>query len=300
MNYEYAITILTPTYNRCELLPKLYNSLSRQTFQKFQWLIIDDGSIDETENYIFSLQKNIFEITYCKKENGGKHTALNYSHPYIKGELVVIVDSDDFLSSKAVETIIRDWSRYSNNDEICGMSYLRQTKSGKILSSYAKEDYYIDDDIHWIINHGIEGDRCEVIRTNVLKEYPLPSFKNERFMSEGWLWQKIALNYKMVYRNEVIYICEYLEGGLTKSGRQLRMRNPHGMMENCKSFFVPQVKWKVQIKEMLLFWIYGLCAGYSYNKVAYISGRPLRMFMCMPAGIVLYKYWNKKYLKSEK
>lgn len=234
-----------------------------------------------------------FKLTYYRKENGGKHTALNFAHPYIKGELVIIVDSDDYLIETAVETIETEWKVFGRYEDIGIISYLRGKENGEIFSKKHLQEFFIDDDIHYRVNKGITGDRCEVVRTNLLKEYPFPSFEGEKFMSEGWFWRKTALGHKTLYRNEVLYICEYLEGGLTKSGRPLRMRCPLGMMENCKTFFFPQVKYKVQLKEMLLFWVYGLCADYSVSKIARVSGRPLQMYVCMPIGFLLYKIWKK-------
>ena len=100
--YKYRLTVLTPTYNRAYTLTKVYESLAKQTKQNFQWLIIDDGSSDGTEELIMSFPKTGFELEYHKKSNGGKHTALNYSHQFIKGEMVVILDSDDYLTDDAI------------------------------------------------------------------------------------------------------------------------------------------------------------------------------------------------------
>ena len=110
------VTVLTPTYNRVNTLPKLVDSLCRQTRTDFQWLVIDDGSTDDTEAYMETLkQQNLpFEWEYHKKENGGKHTALNAAHPYIKGDVVLILDSDDYLTPDAVETVEREWPCYRN------------------------------------------------------------------------------------------------------------------------------------------------------------------------------------------
>lgn len=279
MSETIQVTVLTPTYNRIKYLPRLFASLCRQSCKKFDWLIIDDGSTDGTNKYILSLSKEEFEIQYLYKKNGGKHTALNYASNYIRGTLVVIVDSDDYLIPEAIEYIVKDWEKYKNNSKICGLSYLRCKVNGQIYSQRAKEDFYIDDDIHWRVNHRIIGDRCEVLRTDILKKYPFPEFEGEHFMSEGWLWFKVALDYKTVYRNEAIYICEYLEGGLTKSGRVLRMKCPYGMMENCKLYFIPQVRWSVRVKEMILFWVYGFCAGYSVKQIAKEPGGVLHLHL---------------------
>lgn len=290
------LTILTPTYNRCNKLNRLYSSLCEQTNEKFQWLIIDDGSIDNTEQYIRSLPKTSFQIDYHKKINGGKHTALNFSHRYIDGEIVCIVDSDDYLIPEAVETIIREWRLYRDNNVINGMSFCRCYSNGNLISKLVPKDTYIDNHISYRINKFITGDRCEVLRTDLFKKCIFPVFENEKFISENKLWIESAIGYQTVYRNKAIYVCEYLDNGLTKSGRAFRMKNPFGMMEDCKAFFIPQVSLIVQLKEMLLFWLYGFCAKLSIYKIAIRSGRPIRLLLVFPFGILLYLYWKRKYL----
>lgn len=293
-----TLTILTPTYNRVGMLPKLVESLCMQTAKDFQWLVIDDGSTDATEDYFEELkQKNLpFQWEYHKKENGGKHTALNAAHPYIRGEIVLILDSDDYLTPNAVETVESEWLFYRHRAEICGICYFKGKEDGTHLSVANAEDTYIDDDIHYRLNQRIHGDRCEVVRTKLLKKYPFPVYAGEKFFSEGWFWKKLAENYKMVYRNKIIYICEYLEGGLTRSGRALRMRCPLGMMDNCRVCFNDEVCTRVQIKEMLLYWVYAGCAGYSFIKTLTTSGKPIGMFLTVIPGRVLYQYWKHKYL----
>ena len=126
---SFALTILTPTYNRNLLLQQLYDSLCRQTDFNFQWLVIDDGSTDGTDKFFKNIQTNSFPIEYHWKENGGKHTALNYAHSYIKGKLVMIVDSDDYLSPDAVEVINRDWKKYSHIPDLAVLCYLKESIS---------------------------------------------------------------------------------------------------------------------------------------------------------------------------
>ena len=169
------VTVLTPTYNRVNTLPKLVDSLCRQTRTDFQWLVIDDGSTDDTEAYIEALkQQNLpFEWEYHKKENGGKHTALNAAHPYIKGDVVLILDSDDYLTPDAVETVEQEWSYYLySRPDIAILNYFRGKKDGTHLSIAHAQDTYIDDDIHYRVNHHIKGDRCEVVRTDIFKNIP--------------------------------------------------------------------------------------------------------------------------------
>mgnify|MGYP000576878810 CR=1 FL=1 len=148
------VTVLTPTYNRVNTLPKLVDSLCRQTRTDFQWLVIDDGSTDDTEAYMETLkQQNLpFEWEYHKKENGGKHTALNAAHPYIKGDVVLILDSDDYLTPDAVETVEREWPCYRNRPDLCGMSYFRGKEDGTHLGVANPAEFYVADHLHYRVN----------------------------------------------------------------------------------------------------------------------------------------------------
>lgn len=122
----------------------------------------------------------------------------------------------------------------------------------------------------------------------------MPTFEGERFMGEGWLWKKIALKYDTVYFDKAIYITEYLPGGLSKSGRLFRMNNPYGMMENCKGFMIPQVCWKVRLKEVLLFGTYGFCANLSIIDIIKRSEYHFLQSLMTPLSYCLFKYWSKK------
>jgi len=290
------LTILTPTYNRGHLLPQVFASLQEQTEKDFEWLVIDDGSTDNTEEYMKSLPMVDFTVQYHRKKNGGKHTAMNYSHPYIHGELVLILDSDDYLIPETVELILNDWRKYADRASVGVLSYEKGERNGVIISERADvPDYYVSDDIHFIVNNGVGGDRAEVVRTEVFKKFPLPAHKNEKFMSEGWLWNSIAGLYRTVYIKKVIYICEYLDGGLTKRGRKLRMQSPLNMMDSCKTFFHREVCLKIQIKEMLLYCVYGLCSDLPMNKWIKNSGRVGQIVAILPIGWLLFRYWKWKY-----
>lgn len=127
------LTILTPTYNRGGVLPQLYDSLKKQTCKDFEWVIVDDGSKDNTQEVVKAwLSDSDFSIQYFFKENGGKHTALNYAVKKIESELTFIVDSDDTLTTDAVETVLRYHKRYEDEKNICGYAFLRAYPDGSV------------------------------------------------------------------------------------------------------------------------------------------------------------------------
>ena len=121
------ITLFTPTYNRVHLLSRLYNSILMQDVIDVEWLIVDDGSIDDTEALIENFQKeSIINISYYKKSNGGKHTAINFGLQNAKGELFFIIDSDDVLAENALKNIKIHYQSIKNNNNICGIVGLSQ------------------------------------------------------------------------------------------------------------------------------------------------------------------------------
>lgn len=290
------LTILTPTYNRREYLPRLYESLCAQTNQDFQWLVIDDGSTDDTEEWFASLSQTKFVKEYHKKGNGGKHTALNFSHSFIMGEIVFITDSDDWLTEDAVDTILNDWKRYRENSSICGITYLRGETPKKPLKGITfPQDGEISDNITRKVNTKVTCDSAEIIRTAVLKEFSFPEHKGELFLGESYLWNQAGYNYKTVFRNQVIYITEYLEEGLTRSGRKLRIQCPLGGMDNSKTYFDRRVCLKQRIKNTWLYVCYGKFADWRFGRIVRESGQTVMTCCNYLFGLMLYWYWKRKY-----
>lgn len=287
------ITFLTPTYNRAQLLPRLYESLCRQTKKDFQWLIIDDGSTDHTEEVVRSFHPAGFTIDYIKKENGGKHTAMNYSHPYIKGKVIGVVDSDDYLKDDAAETIENDFHMLRNRDDISSISYIRVAPDGKNMSQNPPKDYYISDEISYRHNKRIRGDQFLVIRSAIFVQFNLPVFPGEKFMTEGPLYRFLAQQSKTVYRSKAIYIGDYLENGLTKAGRRMRMKNPFGMMENSNTCFVPGMCLREKCKKAILFDLYAMCTKEGlWHQILHNCRAPGLCVLMSAFGIPMYYVWH--------
>ncbi len=291
------ITILTPTYNRANRLQKLYESLKSQTEKEFNWLIVDDGSTDYTENLVKGWQqKKELEIRYIKKQNGGKHTALNEGIFQIRTKLTFIVDSDDFLPSMAIETIIKYHQKYCDLPGLCGYSFLRFYPDGSVNDSFYSENEKIDTYVNARINAGIGGDKAEVFFTDILKKYPFPVFGKERFLPEDLVWVKMSGPYKMVHINECIYISEYLEEGLTKSGRKMKLKSPIGMTARSAAYLEDNtVNFKTKCKMAFLYQIYAnVCGQNQAIKIQNWKSKILLVFFLMPGrlGSVI---WKKKY-----
>ena len=213
------ITLFTPTYNRVHLLSRLYNSILMQDVIDVEWLIVDDGSIDDTEALIENFKKeSIINIRYYKKSNGGKHTAINFGLQYAKGELFFIIDSDDVLAENALKNIKIHYQSIKNNDNICGIVGPSQyiDKQEIVGDYFLKNDWEVSfADIY--LKYHLKGDKSVAFKTAVLQQYPFPEKQGVRFVFEAVVWHEMSKKYKVLAINEVIQKKEYLQDGLTDS-----------------------------------------------------------------------------------
>lgn len=294
-----VLSIITPAYNRGKLLICCFESLKKQSCRDFEWIVVDDGSIDNTKQIMEDIRESSkdFLVQYIRKENGGKHTALNASHPHIHGQYVLILDSDDTLTPDAVETVLAGWQKFEDDPHVGIIRFARQTKDGHICA-YGKEEY-IPTDLLWDRRVFVKsGDSCEVIRTDLFRKYPFPVFEGERFLAETALWYRAGLEAACIYINKPIYICEYLAGGLTKSGKKLQLSNPIGGMHNSELRMHRRCPLKERIKAGLLYCCYGFFARYSAKEMFLHTERKRVVGACMLPGYMLYRYWKRKYMMT--
>lgn len=289
------VTVLTPTYNRHNNLVVLYESLCNQTITEFTWMVVDDGSTDETESLISNyMAEDKIKIIYIKKINGGKHTALNTGISRIRSILTFIVDSDDILPIDAVETILCDYPKIID-DKYCGLAYLRGYSNKEIIGdSYKKEGIHNLNKVRYLDK--VKGDKAEVWKTSYLKEIPFPEIENEKFLGEHYVWCQLSEQYDMFFRNKIIYICEYLDGGLTKSGRKLRINSPLGGMESSKVLLKNIYPFTTRFKNAILYITYYFFAR-DENKQIIKKEKSILLILVYPFGYLLYRFWKRKYIK---
>ena len=217
------LTIFTPTYNRAILLEDLYKSLISQSCYDFEWLIIDDESTDCTETIVkqWKTEQKKFLIRYYKQIHGGKHRALNKAFDLAFGDFFFIVDSDDQLIPNAVELVSKWCNNIKDNKIMAGVAGLKISMDGKTWGGDLDYKYgeYIDANNLERQKYNMLGDKAEVYRTELLKRYKFPEYAGEYFVTEAVCWDSIAAaGYKIRWYNTPIYMCEYLEDGLTCSG----------------------------------------------------------------------------------
>ena len=199
------LAIVTPVYNRAKELPFLFKSLMQQSRHDFKWYVVDDGSSDESWKIIECMRNEaIFPVESFRKENGGKHAAVNLAMNYVEEPLTYIVDSDDTLPQNAVGVILDSFDEISDSSGLCGISFLRRMENADREPDYPRSGLrgtYMD----VRINLGITGDKAEVFYTSCLKECPFPEFPGERFYHEDGVWVRLSTKYEMLYENKVVY-----------------------------------------------------------------------------------------------
>ena len=224
------LTIFTPAYNRANTISRTYKSLLRQDCKNFIWLVVDDGSTDNTAELIKKWQSmdNGFEIKYIYKENGGMHTAHNTAYQNIDTELNTCIDSDDSLSAGAVRKILDKWSIVKdlgyagiialdadmNTGEVIGDSFPDEMSETTLVGFYAS---------------GRTGDKKLIYRTDIINKYPpYPEFKDEKYVSFAYKYRLVDQDYKLAVLNEVVCDVEYQADGSSNSMYKQYLRNPKG------------------------------------------------------------------------
>ena len=290
------ITVLTPAYNRGGGIQRLYASLDKQYNKNFEWMIVDDGSTDDTAQVVKELQESSdFKIRYIYKRNGGKHTALNVGVENVESKLTFIVDSDDWLKPNAIETVLRYHENYGKRNELCGYSFLRAFPDGKINGKEFEPNEWIASYIEARINSDdTMADKAEVFYTSCLKEFPFPEYPGEKFLGEDIVWIRMARKYKMVHINEAIYVGDYQQDGLTKNRRANNIKSPVGCMHRAEEFMKKDIKLKYRIKGGLQYIIYGLFADYTITELLRNSKNKLLTFVCVVPGKVLKARWDRR------
>lgn len=229
MEFTYQVTVFTPTYNRAYIIEALYRSLQRQTSMEFEWLVIDDGSSDGTEELfdVWCREENPFPIRYIKQVNGGKCSAINHGLELANAPLFFTVDSDDYLTDDAIEKVLRWEAEMPKDGAFCGFVANRGTAPDATPNTLLPGAYM--DGNAFDLYGPVDGERAFIFYTEIHRKYLYPVFPGEKFMTEAVTWNRMAHDgYKMRFYNDIIWIWEYLEDGLTKKGFEIFERNPQG------------------------------------------------------------------------
>lgn len=280
------LTVFTPTYNRGYILSKCYDALVKQTNKDFIWMIVDDGSTDNTKELIDSyIKEKKIEIQYVYKNNGGKYTAVNEGIINCKTELFSFVDSDDYYLPNTVQIFLDYWNKYSENN-IAGIIGRRCNPDFKIMGNLLEYKSNIVNFTKFSNTKKFIGDTCRMYKTSILKENLYPQI-NDKFIPENVMLGKIDEKYNVYFLNEALSVSEYLEDGYTKSYKELLRNNPVGyklsLEENIRNekniarqikLYISYITWCKRNK---------LIANKKYNYIFFLSY--VLSLICLLLGI---------------
>lgn len=294
------ITVFTPTYNRKDLLKRAYKSLIEQTCKDFVWLIIDDGSVDDTKNEVLEWSKydNGFPIQYIWKENGGLHTAYNTAINAISTELCVCLDSDDWLPKDSIEKIVNIWNKRKFNN-VAGIIGLDSYPDGKIIGDKFS-DTELTNSIDMICKKGkiVHGDKTNVIRTDLYKRVaPMKVYKGEKNFNPFYMQLQISKKYNFISTNEILKYVEYQPSGMSSNIYKQYFNSPNSFADTrilYLSFSQASILFK--IKNTIHLISSCILAGKTRNPVKESKNKVLTIIL-YPAGILLscyIKYKNRK------
>lgn len=261
MNIKKTVTVFTPTYNRQNTLPRLYNSLCKQDCKDFIWLVVDDGSTDQTGTLIHNyIKEGIIDIKYKYKENGGKMAAHNDAVLLCNTELFFCLDSDDWLTANAIVEITDLWESIRKKN-YAGFIGHRITPDGLVLGGTFPISDVSCTFFRLVYEYKWFGDTSIIYRTEVLRKYLYPIIQNEKFIPDAYIYFQIDNALEMYISNKTFTICEYQSGGYTAMGTVISLRNPIGYSLYKREIMLHANNSHEKVKALISYIAYSLLGG---------------------------------------
>ena len=290
------LTVFTPTFNRAECLKKGYEALCRQTCKEFVWLVVDDGSTDQTRLLVeqWSRQEKGFEVRYIYKENGGLHTGYNVAIANIDTELSVCIDSDDYMPDDAVEKILTFWKK-EGSDKYAGIAALDAFEDGTIIGDpFPKQKSINILDVSLGKYHYKNGDRKLVVRTALYKEVaPMPSYENEKNFNPHLMHLQISEKYDFLIYNTVLCVVEYQEDGMSNGIFKQYLNSPKSFAHMRKYMLgLKGTTFKFRMRQAIHYVSSSIIA--RNKRFLQESPRKWDVILAVPFGAVLTVYIKNK------
>ena len=286
-----TISVFTPTFNRGYTLHKCFESLQRQTCKDFVWVIVDDGSTDDTKILVTKWKnKADFEIKYIYKENEGMHSAHNVAYQIIDTELNICVDSDDYLADTAIHDIVEFWKE-NKQQRFAGIIALNQDKNLGVIGTELPDEKSLKIDNYY--HKGGRGDKKLIYRTDVIKKYPTyPIFENEKFVPLDVLYLMIDQDYDLLILNKPVCIVEYLDDGSTRNIFKQYVNNPQGF-SYARRVYMKYKKGSIRRFKTQLHYISSSIISRNKNFISE-SECKIGTVLSIPLGVVFHFYIRLK------
>lgn len=290
-----TLTIFTPTYNRGYIIGRLYESLLAQTCDDFCWLVVDDGSTDNTKELVASFaREGKVDVTYVRQENGGKQQAHNTGVSACQTELFFCVDSDDTLVPTAVEDVLALWERRRDDPKVAGIIAMRGRSAAEPMGTWFPQGLETTTmwDLYYKLHH--RGDTALVYRTSILREYPYVVEPGEKFIAETYVYHKIDQRYVLAVLPKIIWICEYLPDGYTAHVREVTRNNPVGYMRLKRDFVDYSDTFALKVKNSALCLVGAHFAGCFRRAWRELPNRPAALLAAPLALALVHTVYRRR------
>lgn len=286
------ITVFTPTYNRAETLKRTYRSLCLQTDKDFEWLIIDDGSKDDTQSFVEKWKyENIIPIRYIYQKNGGLHTGYNTAFANISTELNVCVDSDDYMPADAIANIKKAWRACDNKESLAGIIgldyFMDDTPIGGLFKKTGDFHIYEMTSFH-------RGDTKIVCRTDILKRFcPMPVYAGEKNFNPIYYYVQVDKNYKFCLVNENLCYVDYQQTGMSANIFKQYWNSPRSFAQLRRLYMSMPYYTIWQHFRNAIHYVSSCIFSKQWNGIA-TSPKPVLCVFAIPFGIALNIYIRYK------
>lgn len=284
------ITVFTPTYNRKEKLKRLYKSLLEQEYKDFEWVIVDDGSTDNTEEVVKEfIKEDLIRINYFKQENQGKSLAHNKGVELAKGDYFVGIDSDCFFTRDALAIVSKYAEKIKDRNDICGLGFLNyKMNTTEFIGTKFPQDEFEETYYNIYNKYKITGDKELTFKTSVIAEFPFPKIENEKFVPESLIFNRISKKYKFLFINKAIINVDYSDEGYSNNYFELMKKNPRANMLYYKELY----EFNNSLYNVAAYDMYGIYSKNGFiNTIKEHPSKIKALIMYLPAYI---KYLQKK------
>ncbi|OBR62907.1 glycosyltransferase [Paenibacillus oryzae] len=284
-----TLTVFTPTYNRAYTLHLCYESLKRQTSRDFVWLIVDDGSTDNTKELVEKwMRENAVPITYVYQDNQGMHGAHNKAYEHVNTELNVCIDSDDYMTDDAVEKIISFWRRHGG-EQYAGIIALDAFPDGEVIGTRLPVELGSSPQTDLFVRHGVRGDKKLIYRTDIITATPpYPLFSGEKYCPLSYKYILVDQQLPVLIMDEVVCIVEYRQDGSSMNIINQYKRNPQGF-----SFFrKTAMQYAPTLKDKLREASHYVSSSLMLRNRSFLAQSPCKWatLLAIPSGILLYLF----------
>lgn len=293
-----SISICTPTYNRARYLNRVFHSLQNQNFTAFEWIVVDDGSVDDTENVVKAIAASAdFPVIYVQQLNAGKHIAVNRALDLARGELFLVLDSDDRCADGALMRFHQEWKNISDHHgDVAGISVLDMFDNGMIVGTPFPDERMVEFLPEYYARNNISGDKWDIHQTSILRLYRFPETPGEKFCPEGLIWNRIAKKYRMLFINVPLKIIEYLDDGISSNILLARARSPVNTMMYYEEVFESKIKLFSRVKSAINYFRFSLHG----QRFSHALGRhPLWGTIVAPLALIMWRADIRKFRQAQ-